>query len=124
MTVFTLETDNPSETRSGRWIIRVRQIIRLNLKMEWSYNFGWTIRLTLSIFFPSILTHFEDELSVSSVKTAIVHICFVLFFCFCLVSFFHNQTFRKLEKVIFTISYFIKIVDRDRTSHCIGSVFC
>ena len=51
MTVFTLETDNPSETRSGRWIIRVRQIIRLNLKMEWSYNFGWKIRLTLSICF-------------------------------------------------------------------------
>ena len=119
MTVFTLDTDNPSETRSGRWIIRVRQIIRLNLKMEWSKF--W---MTFSIFFPSILTHFEDELSVSSVKTAIVHIFFVLFFCFCLVSFFLNQTFRKLEKVIFTISYFIKIVDRDRTSHCISSVFC
>ena len=31
-----------------RWIIRVRQIIRLNLKMK-QFNFGWAIRLILYI---------------------------------------------------------------------------
>ena len=58
--------------RGIRWIIRVRRIIRLNLKIWNGLNFGWTIRLTLSICFsPSILTVFEDGLSVSIVTTAI-----------------------------------------------------
>ena len=46
MTVFTLETDYPSEKAYP--LDNSRQTIRLSLKMERS---GWTIRLTLSICF-------------------------------------------------------------------------
>ena len=49
------------------WIIRVRQIIRLNLKMERLDNPPNLIHL---FFFSSTLTDFEDRLSVPSLKTA------------------------------------------------------
>ena len=44
-----------------RLVIRVRRLVRPNLKMEW-FNFEWTIRLTLSANFDG---QFEDGLSVS-----------------------------------------------------------
>ena len=59
MAIFTLETGYP-------WIIRAdRQYVLIR---KWNgLNFGWIIHLTLSICFPSILTDFEDGLSVSDV---------------------------------------------------------
>ena len=44
-----------------RLVIRVRWLVRPNLKMEW-FNFEWTIHLTLSANFDG---QFEDGLSVS-----------------------------------------------------------
>ena len=60
MAVFTLETGYPLVKRGSD-----RQYV---LMRKWNgLNFGWIIRLNLSICFPSILTDFEDGLSVSDV---------------------------------------------------------